>query len=236
LAFPAIDSSTRHTMKHCRAALLIGILIWITQAAQAQTLDSANVRKDSALFVQGQADTTPRRIDTVKKTKHSPRKAAIRSAIVPGWGQVYNKKVWKVPIVYTALGIPAYLFVDNLRWYRRTNYAYQVIINNTTNADSLGRVHPELRAFVDRKLGTELLNYRNEFRRNVDYSVLFFMVFWGLNVVDATVDAHLKDFDVSPDLSFRLKPGYSPTGNTYGLSLVLDIHKGKSKPGPHWVE
>jgi hypothetical protein len=59
----------------------------------------------------------------------------------------------------------------------------------------------------------------------VDYSVLFFIAFWGLNVADAAVDAHLKTFDVSDELSLRIKPGFSSMANTNGVSLVLDIHK-----------
>jgi hypothetical protein len=63
--------------------------------------------------------------------------------------------------------------------------------------------------------------YRNQFRRDIDYSVLFFVVLWGLNVVDAAVDGHLKSFDVSPDLSLRIKPGHSDMAGTNGLSLSL---------------
>ena len=66
-----------------------------------------------------------------------------------------------------------------------------------------------------------LLSYRNEFRQNIDYSVLVFVLLWGLNVVDATVDAHLKTFDVSPDLSFNMKFGHSDLAGTTGMSLVL---------------
>lgn len=207
-------------MKQGRSILLLALLL-ACKLMLAQQPDSAFVKKDTSLFGKGVIDTVPSKNDTAAKRKHSPRKAAIRSAIIPGWGQAYNKKYWKIPIVYTALGIPAYQFVDNLKWYNRTKYAYLVVSTNSSNPDSLAKVHPQLKPFVDRKLGNELLNYRNEFRRNVDYSVLFFLVFWGLNIVDATVDAHLKDFDVSPDLSLRVRPGYSPTGQTYGISLVL---------------
>jgi hypothetical protein len=67
--------------------------------------------------------------------------------------------------------------------------------------------------------------YRNQYRRDIDYSVLAFLILWGLNVVDASVDAHLMSFDVSPDLSLKIKPGYSEVANTTGLSLVLKIGK-----------
>ena len=70
-----------------------------------------------------------------------------------------------------------------------------------------------------------LRSYRDEFRRNIDYSILAIMVLWGLNVVDATVDAHLKPFDVSPDLSLQIKPGHSEFAGTNGLSLILKIGK-----------
>ena len=63
--------------------------------------------------------------------------------------------------------------------------------------------------------------YRNVLRQNIDYSVLVFLVFWGLNVVDATVDAHLKAFDVSPDISMKVQPGFNYATNSPGISFVF---------------
>ena len=63
--------------------------------------------------------------------------------------------------------------------------------------------------------------FRNQIRQNVDYSALFFILFWALNVVDASVDAHLKSFDVSPDLSFHLRLGNSRMAGTTGLSFIV---------------
>ena len=63
-------------------------------------------------------------VDTTNKNAFDPHKATIRSAIIPGWGQVYNKKYWKVPIVYAALGITGYIFVDNIKTYRDLRFAY----------------------------------------------------------------------------------------------------------------
>ena len=76
-----------------------------------------------------------------------------------------------------------------------------------------------------------LRTYRNEFRKDQDYSVLFFLLFWGLNVVDATVDAHLMSFDVSDNLSMNLQ---QPSGNVMlpgatGISLVFNLHKARYK-------
>jgi hypothetical protein len=67
--------------------------------------------------------------------------------------------------------------------------------------------------------------YRDQFRRDIDYSVLFFLLLWGLNVVDATVDAHLKTFDVGPDLSLQFKPGYSELAQTNGFSIRMRLGK-----------
>ena len=154
--------------------------------------------------------------------KHSPKKAAIRSAILPGWGQIYNKKYWKLPIVYGALGTCGAIFAYNMKNYRETRFAYQVKYNmrvNKTDSNLFVNIKSHLKPLPEESLR----NYRNQFRKDIDYSVLVFLLLWGLNVVDATVDAHLKAFDVSPDLSFHFKPGYNGMAGTHGLSLVMKI-------------
>lgn len=182
--------------------------------AAAQTI------RDSIGNVVNVGAVNDRRVDSIL-LHHSPRKAAIRSAILPGWGQAYNKRYWKIPIVYAALGTSAYVFVDNVSWYRKLRFAYKVAVEK--DVANYGKVDRRLSRFVETN-NTSFLQYqRNEYRRNVDYSVLAFVLLWGLNVVDATVDAHLKSFDVSPDLSLHFKPGYSEMANTNGISLVLAI-------------
>ena len=176
--------------------------------AQAPT----DKNKDSSLLVKG---------DSIKKamTAFNPRKATLRSAIIPGWGQIYNKKYWKLPLVYGALGTTAGIYFYNVKNYNKLKEAY--INLNDGNDLNNGEIDPQFRNLSV----NAIRSYRNSFRQNVDYSVLFFILFWGLNVVDATVDAQLKAFDVSDDLSLGLKPGYSPLANTTGISLVLNIGK-----------
>ena len=160
--------------------------------------------------------------DTTVKKAHSPRTAAIRSAFLPGLGQIYNKKYWKVPIVYAALGITGGIFVYNLNNYRDTRFAYRVRYNMRvyhTDSSSYAKIKDNLKPLTEESLRF----YRDQFRRDIDYSALFFLLFWGLNVIDATVDAHLKNFDVSPDLSLQIKPGYSEMAGTNGLSLVFTL-------------
>ena len=168
-----------------------------------------------------EATTTKKNnIDTAKKKEHSPRIAAIRSAIFPGLGQIYNKKYWKLPIVWGAMGAATGVFVFNFGNYKDTRFAYKVKYNmrvNKTDSALAAKIRPDLVPLSEESLRF----YRNQFRRDIDYSAIFFLVMWGLNIVDATVDAHLKSFDVSPDLSFKIKPGYSDLAKTNGLSLVL---------------
>lgn len=159
---------------------------------------------------------------------HSPRKAAIRSAILPGLGQIYNKKYWKLPIVYGALGITGYIFVDNIKTYKEYRFAYAArykAANGSTAADSVDyfKLKPQYRIYQPESIREA----RDRFRKYIDYSALFFVLFWGLNVVDATVDAHLKTFDISPDLSMRIKPGHSQMAGTNGVSLVFAFRDDK---------
>lgn len=168
-------------------------------------------------------------VDTTSaRVRHSPRKAAIRSAIVPGWGQIYNKKYWKLPLVYTAIGIPIGTFFYNKSWYNKTREAARMLLNTPPDtAGYQGRVDAQLFSYFQTgnpvSAGTRLLNLRNEFRKNMDYSILFTLLFWGVNVMDATVDAHLREFDVSDDISLRIKPVLFYPTNSLGLSLVFSV-------------
>jgi hypothetical protein len=209
-----------------RVFVLLIVSVTFHHACFSQQRDSLNTIRDS-VYVKN--DSIPEAImstvDTSGKKTFSPRRAALRSAILPGWGQVYNKKYWKLPLVYGALGITAYAFHFNLTQYKRVQYAYSLLITH----DSLRyhTVDADLQPFIKANASNDLRNYRNEYRKNVDYSVLIFLVFWGLNVVDATVDAHLKGFNVNDDLSLKLKPGFNAGSNTTGLTLAFDIHKGR---------
>lgn len=205
--------------------LVLSLLVFLTTAwSQDLSNDSLKIVPKSEKNLRDISIT-----DTAGKPRHSPRKAAIRSAILPGWGQVYNKKYWKVPIVYTAIGIPIGTFLYNQKWYSRTRDAAKMLANNDT-ANYRQRVDEKLYVYFSTPgaLPT-LLRYRNDFRKNMDYSILFTLLFWGLNVVDATVDAHLKDFDVSDNLSMRIRPTILTGSTTAGVSVVFTIGRNGSK-------
>lgn len=169
-------------------------------------------------------DTSGKNIPVIKDSTlkdHSPRKAAFRSAVLPGWGQAYNKKYWKIPIVYGALGTTAAIFFYNLKTYKALKQAYIYISDTVRANDSL--IESDLRNLSPESIRT----YRNSFRQNIDYSALVFLVFWGLNIIDATVDANLKAFDVSNDISLKIKPVLYP--NSAALSLVFTFKDNHTK-------
>lgn len=198
--------------------LLFSMLFFFCCSAVMAQKDSGYVKKKS-LFL-----SAFDRVDTSKKN-YNPKIAIIRSAIIPGWGQVTNKKYWKVPIVYGALGITTAIFFHNIKQFREARDAYANAIDGDTSNDHL---IPQP-YFTVKDQPERIKNFRNQVRQNVDYSALFFILFWGLNVADAAVDAHLKTFDVSDNLSLNIRPGYSPMAGTNGISLVLDIHPAKYK-------
>lgn len=154
--------------------------------------------------------------DTIKVVpKHDPGKATLRSLILPGWGQAYNREYWKIPIVYGALGTVAGFYIYNNTWYKRTRQAFDIRVNRNNTADT-ALIHPKLQPLS----AQSLQRYRNAVRRDRDYSALYFIIAWGLNIADATVFGHLKDFDVSEDLSLQIHPVLKTNGNA-GLSLVV---------------
>ena len=201
----------------------VSLLIFSCFCAVIHAQEPVVIRPVDTPVVRKASPVAMNRYDSANKA-HRPGKAALRSAILPGWGQIYNKKYWKLPIVYGALGTCGAIFFYNLGNYRDTRFAYRVKYNmrvSGTDSALFSQIKPKLKPLSEGSLEF----YRNQFRRDIDYSVLIFVLLWGLNVVDAAVDAHLKSFDVSPDLSLLIKPGYSTLAQTNGISLVLKIGK-----------
>lgn len=177
-------------------------------------------KKDSQVLAAVPA-ATPK--DSVLKKdsvfKPIPRIATRRSAILPGLGQAYNRQYWKIPLVYGIMAIPVGFYIYNNNYYQKTKYAYEAKFNAAKGDSSmLAGIDPELKGLQI----NDLLNYRNSFRRDRDYSILWFIITWGLQVVDATVSAHLLNFDVSEDLSMQIKPQISNL-RAPGVSLAFNI-------------
>ncbi|MCH5599381.1 DUF5683 domain-containing protein [Niabella ginsengisoli] len=205
--------------------LLTLATIFIFQATEthAQNFDTATLKLANA-------DASKNKDPNHTKTKERiPRKAATLSAILPGLGQIYNRKIWKVPIVYAALGTTGGLFLYNLKWYQKYRQGVLVIdiLNKSKTKPGDSTAYFKLDRVVKityENSGIEAVRFsRNDLRKNVDYAAIYFAVAWALNVIDATVDAHLSGFDVSPDLSLKIQPDYNILNRTAGLSLALKI-------------
>ncbi len=178
-------------------------------------------------------DTTtakPKPTIVVSKEKHDPKKATNRSLILPGWGQAYNKQYWKIPLVYGALSIPTITFIYNNNIYKAARFAYDARIAASADGgfDSTG--YNTLETKYQRADINTIQTLRNSARRDRDYSVLWFFIVWGLNVADATVFGHLKDFDVSNDLALNVQPSFNSSTRTPSLNFSLKF-KEKKKLG-----
>ena len=141
----------------------------------------------------------------------SPRKAAILSSVLPGLGQIYNKRYWKVPIIYAGLLTSTYYINDNNIQYKRYKNAYLKRLDNNPNNDD----------FVGEYSSGDLLIIKDFYRRNREISILCFLGTYIINILDASVDSHLFDYDISEDISLQIKP--TSTANLNGLSLTLNL-------------
>lgn len=156
---------------------------------------------------------------TIRVVSHSPKKATNRSAILPGLGQAYNQQYWKIPLVYGVLAVPVVTYVYNNDLYAKTKFAYEARIQEANgNNDNVSKIDPTLKNLS----AGSLQSYRNIFRKNRDVSIMWFIIAWGINVVDASVSGHLKEFDVSHNLSMKMAPMRSDALQQAGLSLQLN--------------
>jgi len=167
------------------------------------------------------ADTSKVNVaDTNKIKKHSPKKAAIMSACLPGLGQVYNKKYWKVPIIYAGAAAIAYSVIFNTKYYKDYNKAYVGAMNGDTN-----NYYAKLYSTVD------LLTLRNYYRRDLELSYIVGFALYALNIIDASVDAHLYKFDITNDLSLNCSPAFFAYRNhaVTGLTFSFNFSNAKKK-------
>lgn len=200
---------------------LFYILVFVScfASAQAQRTDTLTARGNAVVLKDTSKKTTA---DTIKKIiPHNPKLATKRSALIPGWGQAYNKKYWKIPIVWGALGTCVGFFIYNKNEYVAARDAYR----NFSDGDATNNFQIKPKFLPLANDPSSLIQYRNAVRQNVDYSVIAFLICWGLNVVDATVDGHLKEFNVNENLSMRVNPSYIPQTRQTGVSVVMRLGK-----------
>ena len=156
---------------------------------------------------------------------HSPKKATIYSAILPGLGQAYNRKYWKIPIIYVGFGTFGYFVGWNNRNYSTYKQAYSDLTDGDPNTNSYLKI--DASKYYDLDNPTDFNNFKTGlskqseyFRRNRDLLIICMVGFYGLNIIDASVDAHLFDFDISEDLSLN----WQPAVQTFEKQLVYGVN------------
>ncbi|WP_298424836.1 DUF5683 domain-containing protein [uncultured Kordia sp.] len=192
-----------------RIVILLCCLCFITNA-WSQTKEEKGKEKqkeESLLVVKDTINVAKKEINPL-----SPSKAAFYSAILPGLGQAYNKKYWKIPIVYAAMGTGIYFYISNNKQYNRYRTAYKQRLAGLNDEFSI--LVPDENALIDAQ---------EFYQRNRDLSLLLTIVAYVLNIVDANVDAHLLQFNVSDDLSFRPHIDQNEIDFNRNLGLTLNF-------------
>ena len=146
-----------------------------------------------------------------ENTTKNPKRAAIYSAILPGFGQAYTKQYWKIPIIYGGLIASAYYTKENHNQYSLYKQTYLNRINNQ-GTDEFTNIYSD----------NELLTLTQHYRRNREISALLFTLTYILNIIDASVSAHLFDYNIHEDISLSIRPAYI-ANNTSGLSLSIKL-------------
>ncbi|MCX6181502.1 MAG: DUF5683 domain-containing protein [Bacteroidetes bacterium] len=204
--------------------------------------DSIAVRVDSTFQSTNRDTVIPNpdaKIETrsvMLDTNHSPKKAGMLSAILPGLGQAYNHKYWKIPIVYAAIGGVGYVAYLNTVYYNFYHGAL-IVANNPyhTTADLFNYADKSpyrvmatgnlSAAEISTKNEAEFLEHNDYYRRNRDLSYFFVGVLYLCNILDATVDGHLYNYNVDDNLSFHIQPTIFTAGinnsTTMGFSFNM---------------
>ncbi|MFD2247775.1 DUF5683 domain-containing protein [Pontibacter ruber] len=206
------------------AVILLGLLLQLFPGKALGQVITAG--PDSVQVITQETDTTVQEKQFFLKGLRNldrPGKAAIFSAVIPGLGQAYNKAYWKIPIIYATGAVLGYFLIDNNNKYQD----YRVALN-TRKSGGIDKYydHPILGKGLPNS-EQALKYYRDYYRRNRDLTILLSVGAYTLNIAEAYVHAHMKDFDVSDNLSLRVQPDlmrvhpfHSPA-LTPGLTLTL---------------
>ncbi|SEG49260.1 DUF5683 domain-containing protein [Flavobacterium urumqiense] len=167
---------------------------------------------NTTVFAQTETEAVLVAKDTLKSNNIdplTPAKAAFYSAVLPGLGQAYNKKYWKIPLVYGAIGTSLYFYIDNNKKYHQYRDAYKRRLEGYTDDNY---------TYLD---NTRLIAGQKFYQRNRDLSALVTLAFYALNIIDANVDAALLQFNVDENLSVRpiIYPNDVTLKTNVGLTL-----------------
>ncbi len=151
----------------------------------------------------------------------APSKAAFYSAVLPGLGQAYNKKYWKIPVIYAGIGAGIYFYLQEDQEYDRFRNAYKRRLAGFTDDEFYGDPTSDTPLVSNDRL----IDAQRSAQKNKDISIIVTIAFYLINIIDANVDAHLRQFNVNDDLSLIPNFDIDPvsTQANYGLSLRLNI-------------
>lgn len=205
--------------KLCIVALLFGLNSFI----KAQTNDSITVVNN----------LESENSETVLVKYHSPHKATIYSAVVPGLGQIYNKKYWKLPILYGGIAGMTYAIHFNNKYYKIYRSAYRDFVVRDPGNTSYEKVIPvgltieDVQGTYATWFESALENKKKYYKRYRDLCYIGMVAIYIINIIDATVDAHFYNFDISKDLSLRVEPTIMPNDDkaagAFGLQLKVQF-------------
>ena len=147
----------------------------------------------------------------------APARAAFYSAVIPGLGQARNKKYWKIPIVYGAIGTGIYFYLDNNKVFKRYRNAYKRRLADFTDDEFYGLNSTPI-------LSNEaLIRAQETLRRNKELSLLITIGLYALNIIDANVDAHLLQYNMDTNLAVKPYLDFDTPDNSVQLGLSLNI-------------
>ena len=186
--------------------------------------------KDSVVVIDGEVVRLIPSIP-INRMGHSPHTATMYAAILPGLGQVYNKKYWKLPILYGGAAALGYAIHFNNKYYKKYSSAYRDFLlqdpNNKSYLEIAQKAHlteEEVMVTYASWFKNALNNKKNYYRRYRDLSIFGMIGLYVVQIVDACVDAHFFDFDVSDDLSLNWRPEITPGADrSVGLGLALNF-------------
>jgi len=188
-------------------------LIWFSLAfLLANSLLANDLPKDTVI-------TSPKTLPVkTQEPEHSPRKATIYSALLPGLGQAYNKKYWKIPLIYGGFGTLGYFIGWNNKNYNISKQAYSDLSDDDPATDSYMKLKQIIYYDLENassvaNLKEGLISSQDYYRRNRDLLIIVTAAFYGLNIIDASVDAHFFNFDISDDLTFQWEPTWDQVRN-----------------------
>jgi Family of unknown function (DUF5683) len=198
--------------------LLAGFIF--TAAAQKPDTTKSTVVKgktDTLKATRQDTDVIKSNVPKIKKPKvyhpdslHSPHKAVMRSLIIPGWGQVYNHQVWKVPVIYGGLGLLGWAIVFNAQYYKEflalSKYREHLITPKPT--DPYYKEYMLYTPASNPVPDQSIYDAKDGYRRNRDLSILGILAAWGINAVDAYIDAKfMHSYTLDNNFSMHVAPG-----------------------------